>query len=87
MMPDGKLTALDNKRLLAAKRAGVMLEARLWKFDDIMVINREVAIRFKNANNELPITFGEAVINRVLSQEKRFSKKYPYGSPITGSAY
>jgi len=86
-MSDGKLTTLDNTRVLAARRAGVKVEARVFNFDDALPDNPDFVGRFLGRKGEVPTTFGEAVMNRIGNQHLAFGKAHPYGSPITGSAY
>ncbi|HEY5799836.1 MAG TPA: hypothetical protein VIT92_06430, partial [Burkholderiaceae bacterium] len=86
-MPDGKLTSLDNTRILAASRAGIQIEARVFNHDDPLPNDPQYRARFPNKKDELPNTYGEAVSNRINNQAGAFRKAYPMGATITGSSY
>jgi hypothetical protein len=79
-MPDGQLTTLDNTRLLAASDAGVNIQARIWQFDDLMPNDPLFVDRFAGRNGQLPVTFGEAVTNRIGRQSATYRNNYPVGS-------
>lgn len=84
-MPDGKLTSLDRTRPLAARRAGIRDEARVFNFDDPLPDDLDYVARFLGSKGEVPKTFGEAALNRIGKQESRLVKAHPFGSPIIGS--
>lgn len=86
-MSDGGLTTLDNTRILAARRAGVNVEARLFNFDDALPNDPRFIERFIGPKGQVPTTFGEAVLNRIGNQSGKFRRVHPLGSPITGSAF
>lgn len=84
-MPDGGLTTLDNTRILAASRAGVKVQARVWEHTDLLPNNADFISRFVGRRGEIPQTFGDAVTNRIGNQNSIFRNQYPYGSPFIGS--
>jgi RHS repeat-associated protein len=81
-MPDGKLTTLDNTRVLAADRAGINAQARIHNYDDALPSN--FVDRFTTKKGGVPSTFGDAVTNRIGTQGAAFRNTYPSGSYITG---
>jgi len=86
-MSDGSLTTLDNTRILAAQRAGVNIQARLSNFDDILPPIDDFINRFLGRKGEVPVTFGDAVTNRIGGQNAGFRNAHPQGSPHTGSRH
>jgi hypothetical protein len=76
-MPDGKLTSADNTRVLAAREAGIPVQARVREFDN--AISRRVAKRFKKTG-PTPRTWGEAAVERIKQQSKTFVKANSFGS-------
>lgn len=81
-MSDGKLTTVDNTRVLAAKNAGIDVQANIHAASD--PIPADVAIRFTSKNGTIPKTWGEAVTNRINNQNSTYRTTYPNGSNITG---
>lgn len=81
-MRDGGLTSIDNTRLLAAKRAGIDVQANVHGFDD--PIASELAARFVSRKGVTPSTWGEAIMNRIGGQNSVYRSTYPFGSPFTG---
>jgi len=81
-MPDGKLTTVDNTRVLSARYAEIDVQANVHGFND--PISSDMAVRFANKNGQLPTTWGEAITNRINNQNSIYSSTYPYGSDITG---
>ena len=81
-MPDGKLTTVDNTRLLAAKRAGIDVRANVHNFKDPIVGLR--AETLASRKGVVPKTWGEAVLIRIGRQNVEYRTTYPSGSPITG---
>lgn len=81
-MPDGKLTTVDNTRVLAAKNAGIDVQANIHAASD--PISADDAIRFTSKNGTIPKTWGEAVTNRINNQNLKYRTTYPNGSNITG---
>ncbi|MCW7542141.1 hypothetical protein OOT46_30575 [Aquabacterium sp. A7-Y] len=86
-MPDGVLTSLDNTRILAAQRAGVNIQARVFEHTDLLPDDLDYVSRFIGRKGEIPVTFGDAVANRISNQNSLFRTVYPYGSPYIGSAH
>ena len=82
-LADGKLTTLDNTRVLAASRAGVNVQARIHNATD--AIPASISGRFADRAGNIPTNFGEAVLNRIGRQNAGFRRNYPNGSQITGS--
>ena len=81
-MSDGKLTTVDNTRVLAAKNAGIDVQANIHVASD--PIPADVAVRFTSKNGTIPKTWGEAVTNRINNQNSTYRTTYPNGSYITG---
>jgi hypothetical protein len=86
-MPDGKLTSLDTTRILAAERAGIKIEARVFDYTDRLPNDLDYISRFIGRRGEVPVTFGDAVTNRVGRQNGSYPKLYPYGAPYVGTKY
>jgi hypothetical protein len=86
-MPDGQLTSLDNTRILAAQRAGVNIQARVFDYSASLPNDLDYVSRFVGRNGDVPKTYGEAVMNRISNQSSVFRNLYPSGSPYTGTRY
>ncbi|MGA0559043.1 RHS repeat-associated core domain-containing protein [Larkinella sp. VNQ87] len=82
-MTDGKLTTLDNTRVLAASRTKTPVKAKVHEYDSPIPSN--MAERFPSKKGTLPNTYGQAVENRIQNQASGFRKRYPQGGNITGS--
>lgn len=78
-MNDGRLTTLDNTRVVAARVAGIKAEARVHGYSDPLP-DRETAERFATPKGGVPITWGQAVENRIGKQSSGFRKSSPNGS-------
>lgn len=82
-MPDGAPTSMDNTRIMAAREAGVKVEANIHNFNDRLSL--EEKIRFKHDGVE-PQTWGEAIQLRISRQETQkgvpegWSQRFPNGS-------
>lgn len=82
-MPNGAPTSVDNTRILAAREAGIKVEANVRNYND--PISRDQAVRFV-LNGKVPKTWGQAVEFRVQKQsqmsgvDKSWSEKFPSGS-------
>lgn len=76
-MPDGKLTSVDNTRVMAAREAGIPLQARVRAFDE--GIPRNVARRFKKYGPALE-SWGDAVTRRIDRQPSDFRQLGSFGS-------
>lgn len=81
-MSDGKLTSVDNTRILAAKQAGINVKARVHAGTD--PLPPEFAVRFKSKKGLIPDTWEDAVLNRISKQNSAYRKNNPTGSYITG---
>lgn len=80
-MPDGKITSIDNTRVLAAREAGIDLKVRVWGHDE--VLPESMARRFRNPLDRQVFaeTWGEAANFRMMGQPEQFVNQYlPYGS-------
>ena len=86
-MPDGQLTSLDNTRILAAQRAGVNVQARLFDYSTPLPNDLDYISRFVGRNGEVPMTYGDAVMNRISNQSSMFRNLYPFGAPYTGTRH
>jgi hypothetical protein len=87
-MADGRLTSLDTTRVLAAERAGINVYARVFEHTDLLPNDLQYVSRFLAPNNAVPTTFGEAVANRIGSQNSaQYRGLYPLGSPYVGTRY
>ncbi|MGF6647339.1 LysM peptidoglycan-binding domain-containing protein [Paraburkholderia sp. GAS82] len=86
-MPDGQLTSLDNTRILAAQRAGVNIQARVFDYSASLPNDLDYVSRFVGRNGEVPKTYGDAIMNRISNQSSVFRNLYPSGSPYTGTRY
>lgn len=86
-MPDGQLTSLDNTGILAAQRAGVNIQARVFDYTDPLPNDLDYISCFIGRKGEVPTTYGDAVMNRIGNQCSTFRNLYPYGSPYTGSTF
>lgn len=80
-MPDGKLTTIDNTRVLAARYAGIDAQANVHAYKDVLPSN--FVERFTTPKGT-PGTWGNAVSLRIGNQNSIFRTKYPQGSRITG---
>jgi hypothetical protein len=79
-MADGKLTAFDNTRVLAAQKAGIDVQAVIRDANDAFA-----AGRWTPRSGVQPATWGDAVGARIQLQNPTFRNTYPNGSPYTGS--
>ncbi len=78
-MPDGSLTSLDNRRLFAAREAGINVEANIRGFGEILPADR--AAKLTNRRTGIsPRTWGEAISIRIGNQPRGFGRQNPYGS-------
>ncbi|NVK19631.1 MAG: hypothetical protein HWE30_13105 [Methylocystaceae bacterium] len=66
-MKDGLPTSADNTRILAAREAGIKVEANVRNYDD--PISADMAERFE-LNGEKPKTWGEAIKFRIKKKVK-----------------
>jgi len=80
-MKDGKLTAIDNTRVVAAREAGIKVEGNLRKYNDPLT-PAEVE-RFTRKGFDPPKTWGEAVDVRIKAQGAKFARENPEGASQT----
>lgn len=78
-MRDGELTTLDNTRVVAARVAGIMVVAKVHRYDEPLP-DRAIAERFTTPKGGVPSTWGQAVANRIGKQSASFRKNNPNGS-------
>jgi hypothetical protein len=78
IMPDGSLTSIDNTRVLAAREAGIEVQANVRGFDE--PLSDEVKGRFKASRFNLN-SWGDIVTKRIGGQKKAFQRNFPFGSP------
>jgi hypothetical protein len=78
-MPDGGLTSVDNRRLVAAREAGIRVEANVRGFDDPLTPQES---RRLSSRGSVPKTWGEAVTLRIQRQPNGFPAASPYGSHV-----
>ncbi len=78
-MNDGELTTLDNTRVVAARIAGIKVKAKVHNYNDPLP---DIATmqRFTTKKGGTPMTWGQAVENRIGKQSSGFRKTYPNGS-------
>lgn len=81
-MPDGALTTLDNTRVLAGRYSNIDVQANIHDFSELLP--NDMIERFTTTRGGVPSTWGDAVLNRVGSQNSLFRNTYPYGSYLTG---
>ncbi|UWS28300.1 hypothetical protein [Erwinia pyrifoliae] len=81
-MSDGKLTTIDNTRILAASRAGVKVQARI--HEGTSSLPKEFVERFTTKKG-VPSTWQEAINLRIGKQASGYRNGYPNGSVIIGS--
>lgn len=80
IMPNGTATSMDNTRILAAREAGVNVQANVRDYNSPLTpAERD---RFTSGKN-IPSTWGEAIKLRIEKQgqfEKGWEIKFPHGS-------
>lgn len=76
-MPDGRLTTIDNTRVVAAREAGISVTARIHHYDELLP--KEFIDRFTTKQG-VPLTWGDAIRLRVANQSASFRKNGPYGA-------
>ncbi|MFF5131248.1 DUF6531 domain-containing protein [Streptomyces syringium] len=82
-MPDGKMTSIDNTRVMAARYTDTAIQARIRNFDDPLPKDVIESGRF-NTKKATPTTWGEAILARIGKQSAGYRNEYPMGSDITG---
>ena len=78
-MSDGKMTSMDNTRIIAAREAGVKVEANIRGYDEKLT-SSEVERFSDRKHSFVPQTWGEAITGRINKQSGGFSTNNPYGS-------
>ena len=82
-LENGTLVTLDNTRVLAARRAGVKVQAVVRDASEALPADQ--VGRFTTRRGGTPQTFGDAVRNRIGNQNAAFRNANPNGSNVTGS--
>ena len=83
IMPNGTATSMDNTRILAAREAGIDVQARVRDYNSPLTL--EESRRFKE-NGVTPSTWGEVIKLRVEKQGTQkgvptdWPAQFPYGS-------
>jgi hypothetical protein len=80
-MPDGKLTTIDNTRVLSARYAEIDVKANVYNHTDLLP---EDLIQRFTTKKGVPQTWGDAINLRIGKQSSAYRKLYPSGSNITG---
>jgi hypothetical protein len=90
-MPDGKLTSLDNTRIVAARQTDTEVLVNVQESSE--PLNAQEINRFTkriNGIKQKPTNLGDAANIRILSQTGNFAKGNPFGSStlpdITGAS-
>ena len=78
-MPDGTLITVDNTRLYAAQQTGTDVQAVVHDYNE--PLPEEFVERFTTTRGGIPITWGDAVENRIGNQNSYFRNIFPQGSP------
>ncbi len=76
-MADGGLTTIDNTRVVAARAAGIDVQAVVHNADDLL---SESLIERFTTKQGVPTTWGEAIELRIGKQNSGFRTNNPYGS-------
>ncbi len=76
-MPDGGLTTIDNTRVVAARQAGIDVQANIHAYDDLLP--SEYIDRFTTKKG-VPTTWGDAITLRIGKQNATFRNNNPFGS-------
>ena len=80
-MPDGKLTTIDNTRVLSARYAEIDVKANVYNHTDLLP---EDLIQRFTTKKGVPQTWGDAINLRIGKQSSAYRKLYPNRSNITG---
>jgi hypothetical protein len=76
-MPDGRLTSMDNTRILAARETGTEVLGNVRAFDSRLTA-QEIT-RFTR-EGQVPSTWGEAINIRIQGQTGGFPSRNPSGA-------
>lgn len=80
-MADGKLTIIDNTRVLAASRTGVKVEAQIHNASEVLPTKYIERFTTKGA----PTTCSDTIYLRIGKHPVGYKNRYPDGSVIIGS--
>ena len=78
-MSDGKLTTIDNTRVVAAREAGIDIQAIIHDANELLPEN---LIKRFTTDKGIPETWGEAIELRIGKQKASFRNNNPLGSDI-----
>lgn len=85
-MNDGKMTSIDNRRIIAASRANIQVKARVHSRTDKLTAEEQTRFtRRVKGQDVVPNTWGEAIDLRISGQNGLWRRTYPNGAPFTGS--
>jgi hypothetical protein len=76
-MPDGKLTSVDNTRVVSARQAGIDVRANVHGYGDPLTPDQMSRFATKKG---IPKTWGEAIGLRIGKQSSAFRNSFPSGS-------
>ncbi len=76
-MPDGGLTTIDNTRVVAARQAGIDVQANIHAYDDLLP--SEYIDRFTTKKG-VPTTWGDTITLRIGKQNATFRNNNSFGS-------
>jgi hypothetical protein len=76
-MPDGKLTSVDNTRVVSARQAGIDVRANIHGYNDPLTSDQMSRLATKKG---IPKTWGEAIGLRIGKQNSAFRNSFPSGS-------
>jgi len=81
--PDGRLTSLDNRRVLACGRNSLSVQARIHLPEEPLPFELRGRFLYRR---DTPETWGGALTNRIAKQGGLWMLLYPHGHTIVGSA-
>ncbi|WP_232303642.1 DUF6531 domain-containing protein [Pseudofrankia sp. DC12] len=76
-MPDGVLTSVDNTRVLAARHAGIDVQAEIHEFNETLPVDNIRRFRFPRGSAP---NWGDAILARIGRQREGFRDTNPYGT-------
>ena len=80
-MPEGGLSTLDNTRVLAAKKAGIDVLARVRRYNERLPQEMLTRFRHLTVSDSFAETWGEALEYRIMKQKLDFmNKNFPVGT-------
>jgi len=80
-MSDGKLTTIDNTRVVAAREAGIEVKANIHDANELLP--KDLIERFTTPKG-IPTTWGEAIELRIGKQNASFRNDNPLGADTMG---